>query len=499
MMIKQFSPAGWDMGSPVASMVKLASDGLRGNDRREFIKRASGSENVFLPYLDSVKMASGEVPLHLIAYGGYEKWGANRNGDAAMRNVLKAAHDTFVSHARFFRNHKNRPHEGHPHYGSVKLAAYNPTMDRVELLVGLFGTKEAADAGGGLLADNELHKLANDNLAVSMAMRVPYDECSACHNKARTRSEYCKEASCPAGGCDKNLTKLVKLGRDAHHLHVQNHDPVFFDISHVYRPADRTAYGNVADYLVKAADDNGFIGIGGAQAAEDLGLVAPLHVILAQSDVSWNTKTAEQVKLAHGLDVLERAKPIRPGDEALRAFDPALQSPLDFSKLGLDPASPATMAAGLGALADQGIVIPLREFARMTKRADLATAAAGRLPGIYGRMLADGSLEGRVSRNPYAVSEKLASVAQRNAAFAAADDYALTKSAASGRIVRSAISGQVVPVVKTGFDKSAADNPAAENLAREYAVYQLSALRRIAEFDTAFPLTARMAACQNAI
>jgi hypothetical protein len=44
------------------------------------------------------------------------------------------------------------------------------------------------------------------------------------------------------------------------------------------------------------------------------------------------------------------------------------------------------VAAALGALADRKVVLPLRDFARMTKRAEHADAAA-RLPRVYGRMI----------------------------------------------------------------------------------------------------------------
>jgi hypothetical protein len=52
-MVKTVSPSGWDWNAPAASLVKVAHGGLRGEDRRAFIKRAAGAENVFLPFLDS--------------------------------------------------------------------------------------------------------------------------------------------------------------------------------------------------------------------------------------------------------------------------------------------------------------------------------------------------------------------------------------------------------------------------------------------------------------
>jgi len=499
-MIKVFSPHGWDFDCPVASPINLASDGLRGNDRREFIKRASGSENVFLPHLDQVKFAKDEQPVHMIAIGSQEFWGANRNGDGFSESTNKQAHDTFVKFAYYFRNHKNKKHEGHPHYGIVKLSAYNPTMRRIELLCGLFKTAEAAARHGGLVADKELEKLARgEDLPVSMAARVPHDICSACKNVARARYEYCKAASCWAGGCYDNLTKLIKTGKDVHHLYVDNPGACFFDISGVFRPADRTAYGGIADYLTKAAGDRGLFECCGIKAAEDLGVTAPVNVLAYGMTDVWNTDVHAQVKLAHGLDLLERQRLVGQLDNTRRAFDPEVQPPMPLEKLGLDTGTPASMVLALGALADNKILMPLRDFARMTKRADLAEPASRVLKGVYGRMLADDSLEHRVISNPYAPATKLASAAQRQEITKIAENFSIDASAIVTRATRSVLRQLPMPNSKSVFwnEKQAADSVPVEELARDYAVYKLAALHRIASFDDAFPLTCRIACCQN--
>ena len=87
-----------------------------------------------------------------------------------------------------------------------------------------------------------------------MACRIPFDVCSGCGHKARTRAEYCKAATCKYGGCHDNLGKIAA---DGHILHVDNPNPSFFDISNVFRPADRTAYGVKADWLAFATHSSG--------------------------------------------------------------------------------------------------------------------------------------------------------------------------------------------------------------------------------------------------
>ena len=501
-MVKIVSPSGWDFDCPSASLVKVASDGrLHANDRREFIKRASGSENVFLPFMDRVKFAKDEVPMHLIALGAVEAYGPNRNGDGFKEAALKQYHDTFEKLARYYRNHKNK--DPKISYGVVKCSAYNNAMKRVELLVGLNAEKSAVDRNGGFLADRELEKLARgEDIPVSMACRVPYDECSFCGNKARTRDEYCKSASCKAGGCFDNLTKLVKVGNDMHHLFVHNDHPSFFDISGVFRPADRTAWGGKADW-VKAASDGGFFGVGGAKMAEDMGVVAPMHVILAQDTMQpgeWRPYLAEQIKLAHGLAVMEQSGRLRLHEETKRAFAADVQPDIDLAALELGDDLKKT-AAALGALADQKIILSLRDFARMTKRAELLDDAGSCLKGVYGRMIEDGSLERRLANNKYAPAEKLASAKQRQAASRMVSTYSLQKEAVDYRCKVSALREHRLPESKSVFwnEKKASDSPLVEELARDYACYKVAALRRIAQFDGEFLLTARLSDCQNQV
>lgn len=498
-MIKICGPAGWDFGEPTAAMVKVSSDGrLRENDRRQFVKRAAGSENVFLPYLDLVKFAKDEVPIHAIALGAYEKWGFNRNGDGFLERVLRKYHDTFVKFARQFRNHKNK--DPKISFGTIKLSAYNPHMHRVELLIGLNGSEEAARRNGGLLADRELEKLAKgEDLPGSMACRVPNDRCSYCGNVASTREEYCKAATCQAGGCYDNLTKLVKVAGDIHHVGVFNDHPCFFDYSHVFRPADPTAYGGKADWVKAAAD--GFFGPGGVKAAEDLGLAAPWEVILYQdreADGLYDPRLAAQVKLAHALAIVEQNPGLLPHPETRRAFTAGVQPPVDLDALDAGEDREKT-AAALAALADRKIVLPLRDFARLAKRAELADAAAPFAAGAISRMVGDGTLESRLRRNPYAPSEKTASARQRSAAARLVSSHSLEPEAVRDRCLRSAARGQAAPDRKDVFQKWASQDRPAEELARDYACYKIAALQRIAEFDANFALTAGFACCQNQV
>jgi hypothetical protein len=378
-------------------------------------------------------------------------------------------------------------------------------MRRVELLCELPTTKEAAERlGCNGMADKEMEKLAKgDDIAVSMACRVPYDVCSGCGNKARTRDEYCKSASCKYGGCFDNLTKLVKTANDVHVLHVDNVNPTFFDISHVWRPADRIAYGGRADY-VKQAFDSAFFERDGAKMANDLGIVAPMSVIVAQDTMlpgQWTPHLAAMIKLAHGMAALEQQSEKWAGDDVRRAFSADVQPDLDLASLELDSPKQEKVAAALGALADQKIVLSLRDFGRMTKRAMLVDDAGKCLRGVYYRMIEDGSLEQRLSACKYLPAEKLASANQRKVAARISSTYSLEKTAVDRRCTVSIVRGHQVPVPKSVFwnEKKAHDSVLAEELARDYACYKVAALHRIADTDSDFPLTIRVALCQNQV
>jgi hypothetical protein len=492
-MVKIVNPRGWDWDRPVAQMVKVSRDGLRGNDRKEFLKFAS---HEFVDMFDSSKTAEDEMPVHLIALGASEAYGPNRNGDGFKEATCKKYHHTFKKFARWYRNHKNKDPD--KSYGYIKASAYNDAMRRVELLVMLNMNKKAAERNGGLVADRELEKLADDrDLAVSMACRVPYDVCSGCGNKARTRDEYCKSAGCKYGGCSSNLTKVAA---DGHILHVDNPTPTWFDISDVYRPADRIAYGGKADWLQKAAAAEDFTG--GAELADALGISAPLDVVFSQDNpYAWSAAMAGQIKLAYGLAELER-KGHRQSRDVGRAFLGCVQPEINehsFQILGY----PGSMkcAEGLGALADRKVVMPLRDFANWLGKAAAVDAARNLIPGIFGRMIERGDFESRIAKNPFITAEKTASVAQRTLAANLTAGFSLARDAVIQRTMLSSLRRQASPnLISTYYnEKQAADCPEAARLAEDYGLYKLAALHRIAAMDQEFNLTSRFAIAQNCV
>ncbi len=153
-MIKRSTPESFRFDEPASSIVNISSRGLRGNDLNSFIKRAGHS---FLNDID--KLQPGEIPVHWLAVGAQEWTGANRNGDGFSDAVCREYHDTFTKYGHYFNDHVNKKPE--KNYGRIIKSAYHEPMRRIELLIGLNGTEEAARRNGGLLAKRELEKIAN--------------------------------------------------------------------------------------------------------------------------------------------------------------------------------------------------------------------------------------------------------------------------------------------------------------------------------------------------
>jgi len=465
-MIKTVSPQGWDFDQPAMSLMKVGSRGLIGTDRREFLKTAAAE---FGPKLASLKFEPDEIPIHLIALGASEFWGANRNGDGFKSAVCRRRHPSFVKHAVWYRNHRNKKDNGDPFYGVVKASAYNEDMHRVELIVALNGEKTAAARNGGFVAEQEREKLARgEDIPVSMAAYVPYDVCSFCGNKAKSRADYCTREKCAAGGCRDNLARIVKVGGDVHHLHVDNPDDgrfVWFDISGVGGPADRTAYGASADYLLKSAADD-------AQSymkfAADQEPPADLFLLRDGYTPDESPEKFAQIKLAQALALLEKNPALFEAETWRAAVTP------NFPVEKLAAYGSPQCDAQLAALADRSVFLKFADYARLTGRDHLVETAESLLPLAYTVFSADDTLSHEVERG-LSLQPRTVRESDRLLAAAHHEDHSFRKDAADRRVFRSCIVGQQRP----GTIKYArvADSDSLE-LARDYSSYKLAAMWR---------------------
>jgi hypothetical protein len=479
-MEKVISPHAWDFGVPATELIKFSSRGLRGSDLTQLIKRA-GHE--FADRLRDLRLPEGVVPAHLIAVGSTERYGPNRNGDGFKIAACQKYHDTFVKHAKPYRHHQNRSPS--PHYGVVKESYFNEPMSRIELLLLYNGDAKTAAENGGLIADQEIEKLANGrDLPHSMACLIPFDSCSSCGNKAPSRAQYCTEDTCSGphgekrGGVRDNMMKVCE---DGHVLHVDNPDPDFFDISMVTRPADRIAFGARADYLQKAASGHIF---SGAELAEQWGVVTLPGSLVVHGDVVGELarleqqlaiKTAADISLARALKRGSVILPQARGQEERERWAQAAM--------------------------DSNVLLPLTTIAswfhspQNEKFAELIESAETYLPGIFGRAALDHNyLNPTLFRTPrLAPSSSMLTTMSKFASVYGLDEFSLRD-----RVSRSIIEQWPVPAWRQPIlQKQATVTLPGEQLARHYASYQLAWLSKLSADLPEFALTSRACVLQN--
>lgn len=202
---------------------KIATNGRRFAKLARF--ECGDTAELVRQFLEEYQVKLGHAYLLDTALGAYEGWGANNNGDAHYEQDLLLDSDdrgyrSFQKHAHVFRGHRNS--DPSLSIGKVVLAAYNKDMKRVELIEELDCSR-----GGDILDQWE----SNGSLATSMGMKVAFDICSICNNRAPTVHQYCEHLK----------TAMGRTLDDGRHVHNRNPNPRFFDQSHVGKPADKIA------------------------------------------------------------------------------------------------------------------------------------------------------------------------------------------------------------------------------------------------------------------
>jgi hypothetical protein len=367
-------------------------------------------------------------------------------------------------------------------YGVVKLSSYNEPMHRIELVVALNGNEEAARRNGGLVATKTLEKLARGDVGVSMACHVPYDICSVCGNKARSRAEYCKGedegGDCPGGGL---FNKIATVLDDGTQLFARNTVVDFFDISDVPRPADRIAY---TAGILKAASQHK---VGGAELAEQMGVAAPLSVVLGYCDPA----TQESASLLEKLAGVELAVFATPESNLNLAF---------FEKhASIDIRVPSRNL--LASLAAEKIFLPLESYCKIASDINaepgLLASANALLPGIYNRI---------IETQPEKVAQDVASLVRsvwpasqkvRDKIASQLAGFSLARNNLQTRMYKAALHG-TVPRVRNRVALRLSS--AAEKLATDYATHKLAFLQLVKNNrDTDFDLTCELAVRQNCL
>lgn len=193
-----------------------------------------------LDYCSTIDAVEGRTIVLVLAMSASEYYGPNRNGDAfaekpvkingewavAPGETLPEHHKTFEQHAHAYRHHINK--DPKKSFGDVMKSFYNWKMHRVELLLSLDNAK-AMDIVGRIDG--------GEYPAVSMGCRIKYDVCNRCGNRAPTRRQYCEHVN----GTNPEFG-MNRLSPDGFRDFVWNPAPHLFDISFVFKPADRIGY-----------------------------------------------------------------------------------------------------------------------------------------------------------------------------------------------------------------------------------------------------------------
>lgn len=228
-----------DQGEP---LIHLFDPGIA------MVKQAGEMMPQIQAWLDAYRPDPNKIAVLVNALGASEYWGQNVNGDIFPESALvhdcanhpgqQHPYDDFTGkiippygawtfmNAHPFVHHKNK--DPNRAFGKVVLWAWNPKMHRVELII-LLDKQLALQHGAQHVIDRIL---AGEFPDVSMGCKVPYDICSICGHKSKTRKDYC------------NCIRYIGMGKildDGRKIGVINTYPRFFDISFVFIGADKTA------------------------------------------------------------------------------------------------------------------------------------------------------------------------------------------------------------------------------------------------------------------
>lgn len=471
-MFKTIHTGSYDFGVQPVSLVDIHS---RGVDSAWMQKRAAA----LTKELKQIRPEMNKTALHLIAMGATEDYGPNRNADGFRRQPLRDRHDTFVKEGHVYKHHKNK--DPQKASGQIKFSSFNEPMKRVELIVSVDNDKWA----------NELEKLASgEDLSFSMAAKVPFDVCSICANEAPTRAHYCS--------CVRKMAGQVLA--DGRAVYVDNPNPTFFDISGVFRPADRIAY-----QLQKVASASTLTG---ADLAELEGLVPTFSspAPLRHSKNTWQ-KRATLRKLSDIEKEIEVTAPGRPGTilDLSSALSPCGEALSDSDVETLSQGTQDRIDKLMGALGQVRVSLPLRDFIRIVMGDDTGGVSysdiESHLPGVFSRILADNP-EDVVSDGTYdpggCMSELPMSL--QGIISKMIPGLSLAEEPVQKRTTMVIIRNLPKPQLTSGKGirsiKIATDNTGAEFIAREYAKYKLSFLADVMEKEGS-ELMSRLGVLQN--
>jgi hypothetical protein len=332
-----------------------------GGTHNSLEKRANEMSEAY-SFASSMTPKEGHTYILVIAMGAGEYYGPNKNGDYFPEEDLKLQYKNFETKyklnsatgkneinegALFYKHHKNKPHKGHPWFGTVHKAFYNENMHRVELIIDIHNEREGAQE----LVD-KVH--SGGSFSVSMGVNIPYDTCCVCKNRASKMEDYCDHLKYELNRIRPDGTRVYAINGQ-YDYKKKPKALNFFDISYVFRPADKTGY-----MLKKVAMDYGMDTTGSAEAfakqASDQEKVAQLLKLSEITKYFEGQPIAVKDSDNHQLKVINRNPAI---------FENVVSQMQELSPEHLDKLSQYPMGDILATLSDLGIMITTPEFVQL--------------------------------------------------------------------------------------------------------------------------------------
>jgi len=308
--------------------------------------------------------------------------------------------------------------------------------------------------------------------------RVSHDICSICGNKARTREDYCTHMKKMAG-------QILSDGRQ---VCVDNPSPTFFDISWVFRPADRIAYG-----LRKVASSDI---VTGAELAETEGLYLPKSIIPSgQASKHAGFKRAVLRKLCDIEKQIDGAvKGIDfngDGSQLIKlrgAFSPEVSSTTQEKEAvsRLEKENGNRLSYMLTGLAKSAVSLSVEDFLKVVMGEKAASIDEGsvkkELPGIYTKLTDEGLGDEICSDGTYDPGSSIAGLPKEVEAAinSMIPGMSLSEAPVQKRVtiisIRKLSKPELTRPSRICSIKEATAECATEALAKEYAKYKLSLL-----------------------
>lgn len=204
-------------------------------EKCDFLKKEASVESI--KYFNDLKPKKNHLYFLVVAMTAGEYYSSNKNGDYFKEETLKHHYQDFKN-AGVFWNHDNKDPDKSA--GNVIQSFWNDVMHRIEIVIEI--SKENSRHLDGLIKDKK-------PIGVSMGLRVPMEYCSVCGHVTRksyeNRCEHLKYSMNTVLHDGKKIFAVCGSGIK------------IFDISFVFRPADRNGYA----LLTKEAKDSSSNGL----------------------------------------------------------------------------------------------------------------------------------------------------------------------------------------------------------------------------------------------